>query len=469
MKKAFLSFAVVFLLAASAFAQGKAKYVFYFIGDGMGVNQVNATETYQADLKGRIGTLPLCFAGFPYTALVTTQSATNGVTDSAAGGTALACGQKTKNGVLGMLQDQQTPITSIAVEAQRAGAAVGITTSVSVDHATPAAFYAHVPSRNEYYEVGKQLIASGFDFFGGAGFHQPTSKKDLLAGTLYEQAARGGYTVVNTYDECMKQARKAGKMLLVQGGKKNPTDGTALNYAIDRSADDLTLEQITRAAVSFLENRKKEGFFLMVEGGKIDYACHANDAAACVREVQDLDAAVKVAYEFYKRHADETLIVVTADHETGGIALGRGPYELHTALLQYQRMSTERYTHHLKQLREENPQAFTWERVAEDLRENWGFDGAVKLTDKQRARLRAAYDRLVEGQDKGNKNLYSSLDGLSDCARAILAEQALVGWQSGGHSNGYVPVFAIGAGAEAFSGRLDNTQIPRFISRAAGW
>ena len=135
---------LMFLFALTLSAQGKAKYVFYFIGDGMGVNQVNAAETYLGALQGRIGIQPLCFPSFPYSAFVNTQSATNGVTDSAAGGTALACGQKTKNGTLGMLKDLTTSVSSIADWARNSGAAVGITTSVAIDHATPAAFYAHV-------------------------------------------------------------------------------------------------------------------------------------------------------------------------------------------------------------------------------------------------------------------------------------------------------------------------------------
>ena len=158
------------MVAMIGLAQGKAKYVFYFIGDGMGVNQVNGTETYLAALEGRIGTTPLCFADFPASALVTTFSGTNGVTDSAAAGTALATGHKTKNDALGVLADLSTPIYSVAVSAKKGGAAVGVATSVSIDHATPAAFYAHVGYRGEYYKIGTQLPKTGFDYFGGSGF-----------------------------------------------------------------------------------------------------------------------------------------------------------------------------------------------------------------------------------------------------------------------------------------------------------
>lgn len=143
LRRAFLMLGLLLCAGLAVMAQGKAKYVFYFIGDGMGVNQVNGTQTYLAALEGRIGITPLCFTQFPHAALVTTYSGTNGVTDSAAAGTALATGHKSKNGALGMMADATTPVNSIAVWAQQAGAAVGVTTSVSIDHATPAAFYAH--------------------------------------------------------------------------------------------------------------------------------------------------------------------------------------------------------------------------------------------------------------------------------------------------------------------------------------
>lgn len=471
MKKHFLTLAVAFVLAAAAFAQERAKYVFYFIGDGMGVNQVNGTETYRAALEGRIGVRPLLFTQFPAVGLVTTFSGTNGVTDSAAAGTALATGTKTRNKALGMLADLATDTTSVAVWAQRAGAAVGVATNVSVDHATPAAFYAHVPDRNDYYRIGTHLVRAGFDFYAGSDFRKPTDANDTAAQgrSLYEQCAAAGYAVGRGYKEFRRKSPKADRFVLLQPEHPSNGDRTCLPYAIDRTPNDLTLQQITRAGISFLTKKNKDGFFLMVEGGKIDYACHANDAATTFAETIDLDEAVRVAYEFYEQHPDETLIVVTADHETGGIVLGRGAYELHTDMLLYQRMSAEHYTRHLESLRKQMGDRFTWEAVQKDLEANWGFGGAVKINEHQQQRLRKAYEAFVRGRDEGSENLYAKLDGLSDAARRIMAECAMVGWQSGGHSNGYVPVFAIGAGSERFAGKIDNTQIPLKIAEAAGW
>lgn len=454
----------------AAFADGQAKYVFYFIGDGMGANQVNGTQTYLAALEGRIGITPLCFTQFPYSAFVTTYSGTNGVTDSAAAGTALATGEKTKNGAIGVLSDLQSPVNSIAVWAQQAGAAVGVSTSVSIDHATPAAFYAHQGGRGSYYAIGQDLPKAGFDFYAGSDFLNPTDKADTTALSLYEQCIQAGYTIARGYKDFQRRTSKADKMLLLQTEEASKRQRNSLPYAIDRSKTDMTLSEVTRAGIRFLTQQQKDGFFLMVEGGKIDWACHSNDAATVFKELIDMDEAVRVAYEFYVQHPDETLIVVTADHETGGIVLGRGSYELHTDVLRYQRMSAEAYSAHVKELHAQKGEKLSWEIIRKDLKENWGFfGGGVNLSKKQEARLKAAFERMQTGGAEDKKSLYASMDALADAARDIMAQCALIGWQSGGHSNGYVPVFAIGAGAEQFHGQIDNISIPLFIAKAAGW
>ena len=263
---------LMFLFALTLSAQGKAKYVFYFIGDGMGVNQVNAAETYLGALQGRIGIQPLCFPSFPYSAFVNTQSATNGVTDSAAGGTALACGQKTKNGTLGMLKDLTTSVSSIADWARQSGAAVGITTSVAIDHATPAAFYAHVKERHEQYTIGKQLVESANDFYAGSDFTIPTDPEYPNGPTLYEEANAKGFTISRGYADYQKRAANAKKMILLQSEEASKADRYSIPYALDRKDGDLTLTDITRAGIDFLMKKQgeKNGFFMMIEGGKID-------------------------------------------------------------------------------------------------------------------------------------------------------------------------------------------------------
>ncbi len=469
MKKIFVSLVFVASSVVSAFAQQMPKYVFYFIGDGMGVNQVNGTETYMAALEGRIGTKPLTFADFPYTALATTYSASNGITDSAAGGTALATGAKTYNGCLGLLPDSITPVTSVAVWAQQTGAAVGVTTSVSVDHATPASFYAHQDNRSKYYEVGKDLIASKFDFFAGSDFLKP-EQKNSNEPNLYVQAENAGYTIARGYKDYQKKCKKADKMIMLQTEAASKIDRSAIPYAIDRKKGDMTLQEITRAAINFLYKKNPEKFFLMVEGGKIDWACHANDAATVYEEIKDMDEAVRVAYEFYCQHPDETLIVITADHETGGIGLGNGDYVQRSELLRYQRTSAPEFSERLKSLRAKlGDSKFTYEVVRAQLKEYYGFWKAVRLSEYQEDQLQRAYDNMMAGKDKGSKSMYADESAFGNLAKNILNHNAKLGWTSGAHTNGYVPVFAIGAGAEIFHGRINNIDIPVMIGKVAGY
>ena len=459
------------LLVLSGYAQ-QAKYVFYFIGDGMGVNQVQGTELYRGELEGKIGITPIWFTQFPYATTATTFSATNGVTDSAAAGTALATGNKTQNGTIGMKQDLQTEVSSVAVWAKNKGCRVGVTTSVSVDHATPAAFYAHDPSRGSYYKIGTDLYKAGFDFYAGSDFIDPNNKdnKDGNSENLYTMAEKNGYTIARGYKDYLKKCKKADKMILFQSEKASEKDRTAIPYAIDRTKDDLTLADITRSAINFLSKDLSKGFFLMVEGGKIDWACHSNDAATAFHEVADMDEAVKVAYEFYSQHPDETLIVVTADHETGGFVLGTGAYKLNLQVLKNQKVSESGFTRILNELRKKYNNNVSWEKVQQALKENFGFWDKVKLNEKQEERLLAKYNNTFKGKEaKLEKSEYAQDEPSAAEAKRIIDEIALVGWTSGGHSAGYVPVFAIGAGADLFQGRIDNTEIPIKIAKAAGY
>lgn len=466
MKKVFISLMLLTATAFSACAQQTPKYVFYFIGDGMGMNQVNGTETYMAALEGRIGTSPLCFADFPYTAFATTYSASNGITDSAAGGTALATGEKTYNGCLGLLPDSSTIVTSVAVWAHDAGAAVGVTTSVSVDHATPASFYAHQKDRGMYYEVGQDLIKSNFEFFAGSDFLKPERKGEP---SLYEQVQTAGYTIARGYKDYQKKAKSADKMIMFQTEAASKKDRSALPYAIDRKKGDMTLQEITRAGINFLYKKNPEKFFMMIEGGKIDWACHDNDAATTFEEVRDMDDAVRVAYEFYNQHPDETLIVITADHETGGIGLGNGQYIQKSDLLKYQRLSAGEYNSHLNELMKKYGNKITYSIVREDLKKYFGFWKDIRLSEHQEDQLQRAYEDIIAGREKNANSMYTKQSAFANLAKSILNRNAQLGWTSGAHTNGYVPVFAIGAGAEIFHGRINNIDIPKMIGKVAGY
>lgn len=453
------------LISVWTYAQ-EAKYVFFFIGDGMGVNQVQGTELYLGELDGKIGLTPLDFTEFPYATTSSTYSATNGVTDSAAGGTALATGTKTKNGTIGMEQDQQTPIASIAMRAKEKGCRVGIATSVSIDHATPAAFYAHNPNRKNYYQIGKDLFTAGFDFYAGSDFLDPDNHGQ--GESLYTLASQYGYTLARGYEDFMAKNEQADKLILLQTEKASATYRDAIPYAIDRREGDLCLSDITSAAIRFLSKDLSKGFFLMVEGGKIDWACHSNDAATAFREVVDLNESIRQALQFYENHPDETLIVISADHETGGLVLGTGAYALNLQALQYQRVSETTFTSILNSLRRQTGNRVTWEQARQALADNFGFWNELKLTEQQAKRLEEVYCRTFTGSDvEMEKSEYAQDEPLAAEAVRIINEIAMVGWVSGGHSAGYVPVFAIGAGADHFQGRMDNVEIPARIAEIA--
>ena len=459
-----LIYMLLFVCISIAVNGQQAKYVFYFIGDGMGVNQVNGTEMYNAEVQGgKIGIEPLTFAQFPVVSLATTFSATNSVTDSSAGGTALATGQKTYNGAIGVGRDK-SPIESIAEKAKKAGKKVGVTTSVSVDHATPAAFYAHQPDRNMYYEIAMDLPKADFDFYAGGGFLKP-EKKD--APNIYSAFEEAGYTIARGYADYKVKSEKAEKMILIQ---EEGADPSSLPYAIDRKEGDLTLAQITESAIDFLTKGKNKGFFLMVEGGKIDWACHSNDAATVFHEVKDMDDAVRVAYDFYKKHPKETLIVITADHETGGIVLGTGKYALNLKALQYQKHSVDGLSKEISAFRKQKDNKVTWEEMKEFLGEQMGFWKELPISWKQERELRDEFEEsFVKNKVKYAESMYSKAEPLAACAKEIIDEIAMVGWTSGGHSAGYVPVFAIGAGSQLFGEKIDNTEIPQRIAKAAGY
>ena len=468
MKKRFFSLLLTAVFAVAAMAQSQVKYVFYFIGDGMGVNQINVTETYLAALKGKIGFEPILMSSFPVVGLVNTYSATNGVTDSAAGGTALACGKKTKNGAIGVLEDLKTPCTSIAVWAQKAGAAVGVATNVAITHATPASFYGHQPNRNMYYEIGQDLCKSGFDFFAGSDFHRPNTKEGEP--TLREQAKAAGYTILTGgYKEYEKKGRKADKLILFQSDYQNEKLGSDhIPYALDQDKNDLTLEQIVRAGINYLMGKQKNGFFFQIEGGMIDYACHRNDIGNAVNEVLDMDKAVKVAYEFYQQHPDETIIVISADHETGGLVMGKGPYELHTDLLRFQQKSIDELKWILREQYKKAPKKFTKDAVEKQLKQLMGLWDNIKLTDDQTARLTRRWND-IEKAIAGNEKVNDRINDLCETVKHVISEQALISWASGGHSNGYVPVYAVGPGTEVFQGRIDNIEIAPAMAKIAGW
>ena len=240
--------------------------------------------------------------------------------------------------------------------------------------------------------------------------------------------------------------------------------GDNLPYAIDRKEGDLTLAQIVSTAIPFLDKRY-DRFFMMVEGGMIDYACHADDAATAFGETWDMDEAMRVAFDFYKKHPEETLIVVTADHETGGLALGNSDYTLHLDLLQNQKCSAWALSDMFTQLFKANKKP-AWEEVKKIYTDNLGFWTNVEISEDEEKELKAVYKAACKGKSKDAENMYKNINALGEAGIALLNKKAHIGWTTRAHSAHAVPIFAIGAGAERFSGWHDNTEIAPLILEA---
>lgn len=460
---------ILYTVFCTLYSFGQAKYVFYFIGDGMGTNQVLGAEMYRSAVQGSpLGRVQTLMTTFPYSGHASTYSKSNGITDSAAAGTCLATGKKTKNGMLGMNEDT-VHVTTIAEKLKDKGWGVGIMTTVAIDHATPAAFYAHVEKRNKYYKIGEQLARSDFDFFGGAGFHHPQGKHDDKRVNLYRNAEKAGYTIAHGYEEAQKivesSEAKVERLILVQEtDDQGAKHGDNLPYAIDRKEGDLTLAQIVSTAIPFLDKRY-DRFFMMVEGGMIDYACHADDAATAFGETWDMDEAMRVAFDFYKKHPEETLIVVTADHETGGLALGNSDYTLHLDLLQNQKCSAWALSDMFTQLFKANKKP-AWEEVKKIYSDNLGFWTNVEISEDEEKELKTLYKAACKHKSKDTETMYKNINALGEAGIALLNKKAHIGWTTRAHSAHAVPIFAIGAGAERFSGWHDNTEIAPLILQA---
>lgn len=309
----------------------RAKYIFLLIGDGMGATHVAAAESYLSYKEGKLGGEQLTMTRLPYYGTASTYSANMPITCSSAAATAIACGEKANNGTVG-INAEGLNVKSVAYDLQEEGYNIGIITDVPINHATPAGFYAHSKSRNDYYEISLQIPESGFGFFAGAGFSSFYGKDNAQEATdAYLE--RNGYSVSYGFEEFKTEA--AGKDKVVYCHASNRQED-AENYVSDaRMEEDATLAEMIELGIEFFGTEKP--FFFMCEGGTIDWAGHDNRTMSMVEKVIEFDEAVKVAYDFYLEHPDETLIIVTADHETGGITIGsRGSKALNWEMLERQ-------------------------------------------------------------------------------------------------------------------------------------
>ena len=451
-----LSTLLVALASAVAHGTEAPRYIFYFIGDGMGLNPVMAAQAYNRDVLHN--SEPLLMMQFPVASWAMTYSASSPVTDSAAAGTALSTGRKTRNGMVGMTPDS-VAVNSIARALKDAGYGVGVTTSVGADDATPAAFYSHVPYRKNFRDIDLQAAASGYDFIAGAGLGGLKNNPDIAdameaAGVQMVWGADGLGSI------------SADKMLLLADSVRTWNIG----YTIDSIPGALTLPTITRTAISHLERVSPERFFLMVEGGNIDHALHANDAGAAIKEILNFNEALAEAYAFYNAHPDETLILVTADHDTGGMSHVKSvtgfPQPL--SVFDYQKVSKEAFSDYCKALLASDT-AFTWDDMRAYLSDNLGLFSYIPVSDDAEKALRDAFDATFKLRNTSDQDtLYASFNAFAVAVFNMLNEAAGTIFTTTSHSGNLVPVFALGVGADEFRHPNDNKDLPGIIARLCG-
>lgn len=470
--------------APEAEAVKAPKYVFLFIGDGMGYPQVQAAADYLGAIaddsyvkalpsvkydkrEGVVlgGPVALNFMDFEVAGTAVTYDFCSFAPDSASTATSISTGYKTYSGMINVDITGSKSYETIAEKLHsQKGWKVGIISSVNINHATPAAFYAHQASRNNYYEIGEEMIASGFEFFSGGGLKRVTGP-DKDKTSLYELAEKAGYKVVFKQADAEAITAADSKVIIID---EHLADSDAMLYEIDRTDEQWSLADHVRKGIEVLDN--DTGFFMMCEGGKIDWSCHANDAATTVIDTIALADAVQVAIDFAKEHKDETLILVTADHETGGLSIGFAgtDYDTYLDALSGQSISYVQFDEQYASGYKEAGTSF--EDAMKDVEKFFGLKlkgeegDRLVLTEYETQLLRTAYELIltdysVKEYTQEQYLLYGPYNPFSVTITHILNNKSSVDFTSYSHTGLPVPVFAEGVGANLFTGYYDNTDI----------
>ncbi len=456
------------------------KYVFMFIGDGMSYPQIQSAAYYLNAVESGIdngnktsgatvkGDYDLPFTKFSTTGTAKTFDASSYAPDSASTATSLATGKKTWSGSINVSTDFTVKYETIAEKLKKQDYKIGVVSSVTLNHATPAAYYAHQKSRNDYYEIGKELIASNFDYFAGGALNKPNGS-DGQQESLYDLAEKSGYKVVKTQAEAEKLTKNDGKVIAIS---EYLADSSSMKYELDRTDDMWSLADYVDKGIEVLENDK--GFFMMVEGGKIDWACHANDAMSSIKDTIAFSNAIDEAIEFYNEHPEETLIVVTGDHETGGLTIGYAGtnYDLYFNNLSNQKISFSKFDSDYVANYKKNNTALS--DVLLDIQDKFGLvapanestkkDNQLLLTDYEYSKLVEAYNQTMKTSTKDISNqekydLYGTYEPLTVTLTHILNNKSGISFTSYSHTGLPTAVYAEGNGAELFDGYYDNTDI----------
>lgn len=454
------------------------------------VSAAQGQEGKEVDVSGEKKTIlnnknNLAMMNFAIAGSAQTYDSTSFAPDSASTATSIATGKKTWSGSINVSEDFSQKYETIAEKLKKQkNYKIGVLSSVNLNHATPAAFYAHQESRNSYYDIGLELIDSNFDYFAGGGLKDVTGEDEKQA-DLYELAQKAGYKVVKSQAQAEALSAKDGKAIVID---EHLADSDAMSYEVDRKDNEWALADYVEKGIEVLDN--DNGFFMMVEGGKIDWACHANDATSTIQDTLALDNAVEKAVEFYNQHPDETLIIVTGDHETGGLTIGFAGTDYDTFLtnfenqkISYAKFDSDYVTAYkekktdfntvMKDITElfglaapsKNTKAETQQKDNADSHPESDKTGALEMTEYEYNLLKKAYDttmsRTGEEEEFGQEEYiqYGSYEPLTVTITHILNNKSGVNFGSYAHTGLPVEVLVQGVGADSFDGYYDNTDI----------
>ena len=473
-------------ITAPATGKGTPKYVFVFIGDGMSYPQIQSAAYYTGkDAAGIVDVVKksenpsdspemkaLSFYQFPIAGSASTYDATSFAPDSASTATSIFTGYKTHSSSINVDITKKIKYRTIAEQLRdQKKYKIGVISTVNLNHATPAATYAHQASRKSNYPIGQELVSSNFEYFAGGALMDPQDKnKDKTS--IYDLAKNAGYKVC--FDQKSAAALKNGDKALVIA--ETLADSDSMSYDNDRKEGEWALRDYVRKGIEVLDN--KTGFFMMVEGGKVDWACHANDARSSIADTLALSEAVEEAISFYNKHPKETLILVTADHETGGLTIGYAgtDYNLFFRTLDNQKISYTKFDSDYVSAYKKNGTSF--EAVMKDVEKLFGLkmpgadgsnkNGGLVLTDYELSRIKTAYEKTIKNDNNRSQmeyDIYGTYEPLTITITHILNAKSGLGWTSNSHTGLPVPVFALGAGQEEFKGFYDNTEIYKKLAK----
>jgi alkaline phosphatase len=470
----------VFATAATA---ENPKYIFFLIGDGMSSSQATLAEYYNQfenlenvnhdyeeygesyiDLTKEKHSDRLMMHRLDYAGSTRTVGAFTLVPGSAQTATALATGSKTDRDTIALDIDDN-PLKSVLIGAKEKGMATGLVSTARITHATPAAFGSNVPDRGMENEIAEQYLENKIDYLVGGGArhflassNENSKRKDDR--NLFEEFANEGYKVFESNNETAafrNYKPQAGDRVLY-----TPTV-SHVSYEIDRDNNLVpSIAEMTRKGIELLR-QDKDGFFMMIEGGRIDHAAHDNDVATTIHDTLAFDDAVKTAYKFYLEYPNETLIIVAGDHETGGLGLNSSEG------MEYDYFMDLRPLRDIKVSIEEGFE-YTGDReqVYTDLKENFGIE---ELNDREKELLENAMDLQDaegSGADVDEFGGYwpqaTWISPVQSTIAHITSRRSRIGWTSSAHTGQIIPIRTHGAGAARYSDSMDNTDVAKITA-----